>query len=315
MGTSSWSDDFYRDRQAYRSRTGQDAFAYDADVRTGRVESRVHEKMDPKGVIRESRDSDLHPESVAIAVMFDITGSMGRVPRILQKKLPKLNGLLTREGYVKHPHVMFGGIGDSTSDQAPLQVGQFEAGIEMDDDLSRMWLEGCGGGQKRESYQNTLYFFARHTSIDCYEKRQKKGYLFIIGDELPYDTVSRTEIKNLIGDTLEADITTEAIVREAQEKYEVFFIIPSGTSYYNNREIEDRWVRLVGSDRVLKLENPELACETIGMAIALNEGASLEQAQESLQKEEVSEAAIRTVTATLAPFTGQGFEEARNMRL
>ena len=29
-----------------------------------------------------------------------------------------------------------------------------------------------------------MYFMARHTSLDCHEKRGQRGYLFIIGDEL-----------------------------------------------------------------------------------------------------------------------------------
>jgi hypothetical protein len=79
---------------------------------------------------------------------------------------------------------MFGAIGDATCDRAPLQVGQFESDNRMDDDLSRILLEGGGGGQKTESYELAMYFMARHTAADCYEKRGKRGYLFIIGDEL-----------------------------------------------------------------------------------------------------------------------------------
>lgn len=44
-----------------------------------------------------------------------------------------------------------------------------------------------------ESYELAMYFMARHTSIDCYEKRGKRGYLFMIGDELAYPKVKRHE--------------------------------------------------------------------------------------------------------------------------
>src|SRR5690606_17085408 len=108
----------------------------------------VHPKLDPHGVtVRESRDSADHPEALAIAVLFDVTGSMGNVPRTLQTKLPDLLGLLLRKGYVEHPHILFGAIGDATCDRAPLQIGQFEADNRMDDDLERILLEGGGGGQ------------------------------------------------------------------------------------------------------------------------------------------------------------------------
>ena len=139
--------------------------------------------MNPYGVTRESRDSDEHPESIAIGVILDQTGSMKDTPREIQKVLPKLMTALVAGG-VKDPQVLFGAVGDTTNHEvASCQIGQFESGLEMEDDLGRMYMEGCGGGSYEESYQNVIYFFARHTSIDCLEKRGRKGYLFIVGDE------------------------------------------------------------------------------------------------------------------------------------
>ena len=158
----------------------------------------MHPSLDPFDVgKRESRDSDEHPQSLAIAVLFDVTGSMGSVPRTLQKKLPKLLGLLKDGGYAADPQLMFGAIGDATCDRAPLQVGQFESDNRMDGDLERILLEGGGGGQKTESYELAMYFMARHTATDCFEKRGKRGYLFIIGDEMPYPAVKPREVERL----------------------------------------------------------------------------------------------------------------------
>ena len=168
MGTSRWSDDHYRDRARLRARTGRDAFAHDHAVRIGAADRAVHLKMNPRGVtVRESRDSDAHPESHAVAVLLDVTGSMQDVPRILQANLPKLMGLLIRKGYLDHPQILIGAVGDATCDAAPLQVGQFESGIEIEDDLGKLYLEGGGGGHITESYELALYFMARHTALDC----------------------------------------------------------------------------------------------------------------------------------------------------
>ncbi len=78
-----------------RLRGGVSAFGYsDSGAHT------VHPTLNPYGVgVRESRDSTEHPASLAIAVLFDATGSMGAVPRKLQAKLPQLLGLLLRKGY------------------------------------------------------------------------------------------------------------------------------------------------------------------------------------------------------------------------
>ena len=50
-------------------------------------------------------------------------------------------------------------------------MGQFESGNEIEDDLSRIFLEGGGGGQQTESYELALYFLARKTKTDCFEQR------------------------------------------------------------------------------------------------------------------------------------------------
>lgn len=273
MGGSSWSDDFYTARTTTRAKKGVDAFTYSRTVTSKPIaEQKVHEKMDPKGVIRESRDSDAHPESNAIAVMFDVTGSMHQVPMELQKKLPELMGLLLRKGYIEHPQVLFGCIGDFYSDRAPLQVGQFESGIEMDDTFEHMWLERGGGGSYEESYQEALYFFANKTSIDCFEKRNKKGYLFMIGDEHPYKTATREELEAVIGDTVQENIPVQELVRQVQEKYNLFFIIPTHTIHGRDPKLKEYWQELIGPQNVLVLEDTNNVCEAIGTTIGVMEG-------------------------------------------
>lgn len=274
MGGSRWSDDLYRDRVDHRARSGTATFAHDHDIKAGRTAAKAHDKMSPLGVkIRESRDSDAHPDSVAIGIFFDVTGSMGGVPKVLQQKLPKLMDLLLTKGYCKDPQLLVGAVGDYHSDNVPLQTGQFESGIEIDEDLGRLFLEGGGGGTYEESYQNAMYFMAKHTSIDCWEKRGKKGFLFLIGDEKPYGASSRVEIKEIFGDDVESNIETKDLIREVQERYNVFYIIPSGTSHFSDPALRECWAQLIGAEHVLMLEDPNLVCETIGATIGMFENA------------------------------------------
>lgn len=271
MGYSDWSDAAYQSRQGQRKATKQTAFSYDQQVRASGV-AQAHPAMNPHGATRESRDSATHPDSLAIAVAFDVTGSMGNVPRVLQTKLGALMRVLIQKGYVAHPQVLFGAVGDAYCDLVPLQIGQFESGLEMDDDLGKIYLEGGGGGQVHETYELAMYFFARHTSIDCYERRGQRGYLFTIGDEKPYGVVSRQHVQEHIGDAIERDIPTERIIAELQQRYEYFHIIPTNTAHGSSAEVQDRWRALLG-ERVLLLQDEAAVCETIALAIGLCEGA------------------------------------------
>lgn len=270
MGYTTWSNVAYKSRQTQRKKTKQTAFTYDKQVRTtGKRE--VHPQMNPYKVTRESRDSDQHPTSLSIGVIFDVTGSMGKVPKVLQTKLGSLMRMLIQKGYVEHPQVLFGAVGDAYTDNVPLQIGQFESGLEMDDDLGKIYLEGGGGGQVHETYELALYFMARHTIIDCYQKRGKKGYLFTIGDEMPYKVVRRQQVQRLIGDDIERDLPIKFIIGEVQERYEYFHIVPTNTYHGKSDRVQNRWKELLG-ERVLILDDEEAVCETIALAIGLCEG-------------------------------------------
>lgn len=302
MGYSNWSDQAYRSRQNTRKRTRQTAFTYDRQVRvTGRHE--VHPEMDPYGATRESRDSAEHPASLAIGVVFDVTGSMGSVPRVMQTKLGALMRLLIQRGYVAHPQILFGAVGDAFCDRVPLQIGQFESGLEMDDDLAKIYLEGGGGGQIFESYELTAYFFARHTAIDCWEKRGKKGYLFTIGDEKPYPVVRSEQVRRLLGDPVSVDIPTAAIVHELQQRYETFHIIPTQTAHGESADVQACWRDLMG-ERVLLLADEGAVCETIALAIGLCEGTvwDLQAVTQDLTGAGYDPNAVQSASRAVAPY-------------
>ncbi|MDP9848436.1 hypothetical protein [Streptosporangium lutulentum] len=268
MGSGIWSTDVYSAAASYRAAKGTSAFAYsDGGART------VHPDLDPLGVtIRESRDSAEHPNTLAVAVLFDVTGSMGGVPRTLQTKLPDLLGLLLRKGYATDPQILFGAIGDATCDRAPLQVGQFESDNRMDEHLGKILLEGGGGGQRTESYELAMYFMAKHTAIDCFEKRGRRGYLFIIGDEMPYPKVKRREVGKVVGDRLRQDIPTKEIIAELTRMYDVYYILPAGASYAGDDQMLSAWRALLGQN-VLELDDLDAVCEIIALTVGLGEDA------------------------------------------
>jgi hypothetical protein len=274
MGSGRWSSHVYDAAQHFRAANGVGAFAYsDGVMSTPRATWTAHPSLDPRGITyRESRDSAEHPESLAVAVLFDVTGSMRRVPQVLQAKLPGLLGLLKEKRYARDPQIMFGAVGDATCDRVPLQLGQFESDNRMDDDLGRIVLEGGGGGQATESYELAMYAMARHTRIDCLEKRGRRGYLFLIGDEMPYGKVKAREVRGVLGEEIGEDIPTARITAELREMYEVFYILPAGSSYYGNRAVLDTWRSLLGQN-VIELSDLDAVCETIALTVGLGEEA------------------------------------------
>lgn len=300
MGGGSWSTDVYSSSTSMRKASGRSAFEYDRVSRSSpRSSWRVHESLDPRDVhVRESRDSEEHPTSTPIAVLFDVTGSMGDVPRRLQEKLPALFGLLMRKGYVEHPQVLMGGVGDATCDRAPLQVGQFESDNRIDENLGNILLEGGGGGQMTESYELAMYFMARHTVLDSLEKRGKKGYLFLIGDELAYSRVKSREVRSVLGETIEEDISVGAIVAELKEKFEVFYILPEGTSYAGDATVLSFWRGLLGQN-VLQLDDLDAVSETIALTVGLCEG-TIDMADGLADLVEVGSTASGSVSRALA---------------
>lgn len=276
MGGGSYNVDTSRAARTYRASSGTSAFAYHDKVRSGSAPAVAHADLSPKGVtFRESRDSDDHPTSVGVAVLFDVTGSMGSVPKTLVDKLPELFGLLLRKGYVEHPQVLIGAIGDATCDRVPLQIGQFESDNRVDENIGKIFLEGGGGGQTTESYELGMYFMCRHTAIDCFEKRGHKPYLFMIGDETAYPKVKASEVNKYIAaeTELSEDIPLAVIVEELKSKFEVYFIIPSGSSYYNDSSISSFWKALFGQN-VIMLDDLGAVAETIALTIGLSEGTT-----------------------------------------
>lgn len=291
MGGGSWSNDVYRSRSVRPEvRAAGTSFMYSSTAKaTG--DYTPHATVDPKvvagaaspfvgSVMRESCDSDEHPETTPIVVFFDVTGSMNVLPQVLQTKLPALYGMLLTKGYVEHPQILFGAVGDVYSDRVPLQVGQFESDNRADESLENLILEGGGGGGNHESYDLAAYFVARHTTTDAWEKRGKKGYLFLIGDERAYARVDRRMVQSLIGDALQEDIPTRDIFAELQERWDVYFLFATQGSYQEDQVLSASasspdalgWRDLL-RQHALVLDDAEAVCETIALTIGIAEGS------------------------------------------
>lgn len=320
MGGGSWDSVTYSSYKTTRAASGIGPFDYSKKVSTGAA-SGVHETLDPKkrnsagDIVREALDSDEHPESTPVAVIFDVTGSMRRIPQVLQKKLGDLLGVLQRRGYITDPQILFGAVGDEFSDRYPLQVGQFESDIRLAETLENIILEGGGGGGNHESYQLAAYFLAKYSNLDI-NKRGGKGYLFLIGDERVYANVTRESIVNIIGDNVEEGMSTQEVFDLLREKYEVFFLFASQGSYTpdivltnsgkpkwgyvdNSKEVL-YWSELLG-DHALILDDADAVCETIAMVLAtFGAGLTVEEAATDLVAVGSDGSAVRSASRAVS---------------
>ncbi|MCI5144119.1 MAG: hypothetical protein D3923_01015 [Candidatus Electrothrix sp. AR3] len=218
----------------------------------------INNAMNPYGIrLRESRDSQEHPQSVAIILALDVTGSMGSIPHHLVKEgLPKIMGRIIQSG-TKDPQLLFLAIGDHECDRSPLQVGQFESNDELLDKwLTDVYLEGGGGGNMGESYLLAWYFAGFHTSIDCFEKRKEKGFLFTIGDEPTLPDIPAGDLKNIMGDGQYETYTAAALLDRARESYHVFHLHIRQTHAGSLQPTMDGWKQLLG-DHLIVLDRHE----------------------------------------------------------
>jgi hypothetical protein len=266
MGYSGWSDDSYKSlSRSYATKTKDDIFA-----------KTVSKDMSPVDLkVRESRDSDAHPESLAVIIALDETGSMGDIPEnIIKNELGTLMNTIIDNG-VPDPQILFLGIGDHISDRYPLQVGQFESGTdELDKWLKSIVIEGNGGGQVKESYLLAWLIGGRHTSIDCFEKRNTKGFLFTIGDERSWEGVSSAHLKKWLGYNEASDVTDAQLLEEAQRLYNVYHIHVNEGSYCDDPRVLDYWKNLLG-ERLIILDDYHAICATIATLIAVQHGVDI----------------------------------------
>ena len=276
MGTSRWSTEEWSTYSVKTStRRTEDIFS----------SRNLHDDLNPKGVNRESRDSDENPESTAVIVGCDVTGSMGVIAENLVRKGL---GVLFEEIYdrkpVSDPHIMVSAIGDCNFDRAPLQVGQFEADLTITQDLEKVYVESGGGGNHFESYDLPMYFAAYHTSIDCFEKRNKKGYLFTIGDEMPPEYTSKDAVKDVIGDDgLQEDIPFKEVVQAAQKMYNVYHVIIAEGYYASTHGAENvrkAWSEYLGQNVVIVEDYNDIA-EVIVSIMEVNEGRDKDEVVKS----------------------------------
>lgn len=228
------------------------------------VKREMDPKYDPQYIgVRESRDSEEHPNSTPIMIGLDVTGSMGYLAEEIAKNaLHETMMKLYSTNCVQDPQLMFAAIGD-VKDLAPLQVTQFESDIRIAEQLLDLWLE-YRGGDLPEDYPLLWYFAAKHVDTDSMKKRQQKGFLFTIGDADAHESISAKEIKTIFNDEVSGDLSTRKLADLAGKSFELFHIAimsrPNSSFKVLSRALPGRMI-YVAKDEVSYL--PEIIISVI----------------------------------------------------
>ena len=279
MGTGHYSSRTYNAVTSARSYATKSANQIFSDS--------LKDTMNPamlKNGIRECRDSMDHPYSVPIMIFVDVTGSMGGIPyNLIQNKFPQMMDTLVGHG-VNDAQICFGAIGDHISDMVPLQIGQFEQEtVKLVDGLADIYIEGGGGGQAMESYPLAWYIAGYHTSIDSYEKRGLKGFLFTIGDESFHPDYNGKFIRQMMGmKEAPQGYSAKQLYATASEKYHIFHVHVEDGSYSSKRIGHD-WKQLLG-ERFLTLKDSNNIAELIGTTVSVINGADMDRILKSFDR-------------------------------
>jgi hypothetical protein len=269
MGGGSWDHSTYTSSRASRASKGVSDFHY-SDTATQNTP--VHPNLDPQRIKGkpfeklESRDSKEHPESNAVFVSFDVTGSNYTRAVEAQKRLPNLMNLLRT--YLTDPQVLIAANDDiEVEDRRSIQISDYESDNRIDEDIRNVLLTNNGGGNDGESYDLILLAAAQMTVLDCLDKRGRKGYFFMYADEPIRTHVEAAQVKRIFDIDAEGKLPISAVIKKLKEQYHVFVIWPLG-GYDHARA---QYVKLFGKECVATLQDAHLICELIGSLVGMNE--------------------------------------------
>lgn len=243
-------------------KTGEDIF-----LRRG-----LHHSMDPsRGAVREVRGSETHPTTYPAALFLDVTGSMVSTSNhIVREGLSNIMDSIIQAG-VPDIALLLGGIGDHVSDQAPLQLGQFESGdVELDTWLTRTWMESGGGGTGEESYL-LAWVAATLFQTDSVGPRDRKGVLITVGDEWCHQELSASHIGEVFGPDADrifgafgmsgpGSISMEEALERVRHDWSVYHLAMVGHDHdHNHRSVAAaaRWEILLGPGCVRWFTTPQ----------------------------------------------------------
>ena len=210
-------------------------------------------------------------------------------------------GQIMMQNYLSDPAISFCAIGDVAYDKAPLQITDFGQGLQLDQTLSKIFLEGGGGNNLYESYELAAYFYANH----CEMPKGELPYFFITGDEHFYENITQfalSKVFNIHTDKHEhmKKIPSLEIWSLLKTKFNVFHLHKPFKKKNEDPNIIKEWEEVLGCERILKMHTPKACIDVMLGAIALTSGTrTLEEYIKDMKTREQTEERISEVVEAL----------------
>lgn len=276
MGNARWDA---ADYATYSMSAGISAKSSAREVFT---RSDVDSKFMPSTFInkrRESKISEANPNPTPVIFGVDFTGSMGEyAARITTECIPALMTNMVNNRLVEDPHMLLMGIGDPrASDMYPLQATQFEADLRIIEQTRDLYVEGRGGGNNEEGYDQAWYFASFCTDVDAF-KNGRRGIIFTFGDEMPpQELLTKQQFDRMCGFTASTEKFKEYasvesmsnLLERTQQNWDVFHVVIECGSYCRNEtrrnSVREAWTQLLGTKALFATSADSILpiCETV----------------------------------------------------
>lgn len=260
--------------------------------------------------VRESRDSDLSPNSRAIIIACDDTGSMGDLAHeLITNGIGKVFGEIIDRKCGGDPQVMGMVFGDAWMQEVdPIQVSQFEIDHSVAQQMQKFHIVQQGGGNGFESADLPAYIAARRTSIDCYLKRGLKGFLFTLSDEPPPPYLNARLVKQYCGDDIGEDMSMQALADEVNKSWMWFHLVVEEGNHVQSQglnEVLRPWQAFLG-ERVVVLHKIADLSELVVSIIQVQEGIDRDTVAASWGGDKAARIASSLKTVAVVQETGRG---------
>ena len=295
MGGSSYDRDVFSDSSSsgWGSSSSFGASTYSQYQFTSKT---LDSSINPTGKIIKSTTK------TPIIVVLDVTGSNVDFARIVYDKLPMFYGQIEQKGYLKDFDISFCAVGDEYTDEFALQVCDFAKGIELDDWIKKLVLEGAGGGQQCETYELAAYYLLKNTEFIP----GSEPIIFFIGDEKPYEKLYKYHAQQY-GMECDEDINSSVVFESLRKKVNdnVFMLLNKycRRSFYD--DITNAWKKILAPEHVIMISEEKAIVDLmLGIISMVSNSRTLDTYKVDMLDRGQTKERIEGVTSSLKKLSG-----------